>query len=90
MELGNNQVFILRYAVLVAIIFTSLILLGEMRIDVYISLYILAYYILIAIHSPFNKVISRRLNIVSVILFIIFIIIVAIRVIEILFPTVLI
>jgi|Deesub1362B_J571_1020462.scaffolds.fasta_scaffold00003_85 hypothetical protein len=89
MELSNTQHFILRMAILVSITFTALILLGEARLDVYISLYILIYYILLALHSPFNRRISRRLNVISVVLFIIFMVIVALRVIAILFPSVL-
>lgn len=58
--------------------------LGEVRVDVYISLYILEFFILYAIFSPVGVRADKALRILSYIYFIIFIIIVTYRVLEIL------
>ena len=75
--------FILSYsfAFLATIIFGFL--LNENRVDLYISLYILEYFVFSAIYGV------RLSTTLNIILFIIFMIIVAYRIIEILFPGVL-
>ena len=64
------------------VIFTAL---GEKRLDVYISLFILEYFIVLALHSPLKEGVRLHFNIISIVLFIIFSLIVAARVIEILY-----
>jgi len=79
--------YMLIYVTMTAITTTILILLNELRVDVYLSLYILEYYILRAIISPASAETSLSyLKIIDYIFLIIFILIVAYRVIEILFP----
>lgn len=65
---------------------TILLLLGENRVDVYMSLYILEYFILRALYHPMPEDISRRLRIIDVIYIVIFGLIVTYRVLEIIAP----
>lgn len=75
------------YSISVAIATTILILLGETRIDVYLSIYILEYYICRAlITSGSIGEGAKLLKLLDYIFFIVFIIIVSIRVLEILAP----
>lgn len=75
--------FIISYSIAILITVISGFLLNESRIDLYISLYILEYFVFSAIYGV------RLSTVLNAILFIIFMIIVAYRVIEILFPGVL-
>lgn len=84
--LSNRGKYLLEYSILVFITFSSLILLGETRIDFYVSLYIVEYFVLTLLHSPFGPVIEKRLAKLSYILFSIFVVIVTYRVLEILYP----
>jgi len=85
--IGIKSKFILIYSVLIAITITSLILLNECRVDVYISLYILEYYILRALMSPASPELKATyLKILDIILMVIFMVIVSFRVIQILYP----
>lgn len=88
-ELRNRQRYVLSYAIAVSITIIIFVFLGEVRVDVYISMYILEYFIFTAIYGPFPRKVEARLRLISVILIIIFSIIVTYRVIEILFPHVL-
>ncbi len=85
----RTSVFIISLATAIASISTILIVLGELRLDVYISLYILAYYVLRALFSPFPRAVDRRLRVSDVLFFIIFSVIVAYRVLLIIAPEVL-
>jgi hypothetical protein len=85
----RTSIFIVSLATAIALISTILIILGELRLDVYISLYILAYYVLRALYSPFPRAVDRRLRISDVLFFIVFSIIVAYRVMLIIAPEVL-
>jgi len=86
-RVGVRGRYMLIYVTMVAITTTALILLNELRVDVYLSLYILEYYILRAIISPVSAEISLSyLKVIDYIFLVIFILIVAYRVIEILFP----
>lgn len=79
--------FLTYYSISIAISSTILILLYEVRIDVYISIYILEYYIFRAILTAgliWEGV--KLLKILDYAYFIIFIIIVSIRILEILAP----
>lgn len=81
--LKSKEIFVIIYSISIALTNTILILLGEMRIDVYISLYILEYYIYRALITPLPKKINRYLRFIDIGLFIVFSIIVAYRVIQI-------
>lgn len=86
-KLGVRGRYILIYTVMVALTTTILILLHEVRIDVYISLYILEYYIIRAIISPASAELTLSyLKFIDYLFLVIFIIIVAYRIIDILFP----
>ena len=88
-RLSHSNVFIASFSIAVASISSILILLGELRLDVYISLYILAYYVLRALYSPFPRDIDRRLRITDISFFIVFSVIVGYRVLLIIAPEVL-
>ena len=81
--------FVVSWAISIAITSTILILLNELRLDVYVSLYILAYYVLRALYSPFPRPVDRRLRVSDVVFFTVFSIIVAYRVLLIIAPEVL-
>jgi hypothetical protein len=53
-------------------------------LDLYVSLYIVEYFILTLLHSPFNYRVQKSVNILSFVLFGVFIVIVALKVLEIL------
>ena len=78
-----------RLILLMAILFSSTVVafsaLSEERLDVYISMFILEYFILVALHSPFKRKANLYMNIIGGILLTIFSLIVAFRVIEILY-----
>jgi membrane-associated protease RseP (regulator of RpoE activity) len=57
---------------------------GENRLDLYVSVYILEYFILTLLHSPFNPRTQKIIDITGYVLFAIFIIIVTLKVLEIL------
>jgi len=57
---------------------------GENRLDLYVSLYILEYFLLTLAHLPFNPRTRKILNAIGCLLFIAFIIIIGSKVIEIL------
>jgi len=66
----------------------TLILVGEKRVDVYIAVFILIYFIFLALYSPLPKEVERGMSIISKILITIFIIIVSFRILEIIAPTI--
>ena len=77
-----------RYIVSLAVAYmlTTVILsvYGEKRLDLYTSLYILEYFILTLLHSPFHPRAQRPINAIGYGLFAVFMIIVVTRVLEIL------
>jgi hypothetical protein len=76
------ELFTTLYTVLVILSTTSLCLLGEKRVDLYVSLNILAYYVSYALVRPgVGGVVVRALN---ALLLAVFLIIVAFRVYEVL------
>lgn len=84
--LSNIKILTIIYSILVATTSTVFIFLNEVRLDVYISLYILEYYILRALFTPLPIRVDRRLRILDISYFIIFSIIVTYRVLLILAP----
>ena len=74
------KLFLILLSILYSITFISLVILGENRIDAYISLYILIYFILYSVLSPIGVRADRLLTKLSYILFSIFIIIVSYRI----------
>jgi len=63
---------------------SALSALGESRLDLYISVYILEYFVITLLHSPLNPRTQRVLNVFGYGLFAVFMIIVALKVLEIL------
>jgi len=59
----------------------------ENRLDLYVSLYILEYFLLTLAHLPFNPKTAKTLHAIGYVLFVLFIIIIGHKVIEILFGT---
>jgi membrane-associated protease RseP (regulator of RpoE activity) len=57
---------------------------GQSGLDLYVSLYILEYFVLTLLHSPFNPRAQKIIDITGYILFVVFMIIVALKVLEIL------
>jgi len=57
----------------------------EIRLDLYVSLYIVEYFILTLLHSPFNPRAQEILDIAGYVFFTVFIFIVVMKVLEILF-----
>jgi len=55
----------------------------ENRLDLYVSLYIVEYFILTLLHSPFNPQAQKMIDVISYVLFAVFIFIVALKVLEI-------
>lgn len=62
---------------------------GESRLDLYICLYILEYFVLTLLHSPLNPKSQKLIDITGLVLFAIFAFIVAVKVIEILYGAIL-
>jgi hypothetical protein len=71
-----------------AIVYTlttaALSALGESRLDLYVSLYILEFFVIMLLHSPLNPRTQRVLNVFGYGLFAVFAAIVALKVLEIL------
>lgn len=67
---------------LTTVIFSAL---GESHLDLYTSLYILEYFILTLLHSPFNPKAQKIIDITGYALFAVFMIIVTMKVLEILY-----
>jgi hypothetical protein len=57
---------------------------GPSGLDLYVSLYILEYFILTLLHSPFNPRARKIIDVTGYVLFATFLIIVALKVLEIL------
>lgn len=76
--MNKNMLFNLILAVMIIITVTALGAIGESRLDVYISLFTLEYFIGLAVLRPRR----RTLDFLAIALLIIFIIIVGIRIIE--------
>jgi len=79
-----RDLMILELLTLYVITATSLIALGEVRLDAYISLYILEYFIVRALNRVEVRLVSRLLTVIDAVLFAVFAYIVAVRVLEIL------
>jgi hypothetical protein len=56
---------------------------GPSGLDLYVSLYILEYFILTLLHSPFNPRARKIIDLTGYVLFAIFMVIVALKVLEI-------
>jgi len=76
------NILLFMYTLLVVLSIISLYLLGEKRVDVYVSLNILAYYVSYAVARPSYT--SRPVRILNIALFVIFTLIVALRIYEVL------
>jgi len=66
-----------------------LALFNEVQLDLYVSVYIIAYFIITLLHSPLKPRPSRALDFIGYGLFVVFAVIVAMRVYAILFGTML-
>jgi len=80
--------FLIRLALAVFAALIGLIIIGERRLDVYIAVFILVYFIFLALYSPLPKEVEGKISLLSKILLMIFIIIVTFRILEILAPTI--
>jgi hypothetical protein len=76
------NLLITTYTLLTVISVISLYVLGEKRVDVYVSLNILAYYVSYATLRP--TIINRAVRFLNIALFIVFTIIVSFRIYEVL------
>lgn len=63
----------------------ALTFLNANQLDLFISVYIVEYFILTLLHAPFKPKIQKTLNLMGYLLFAVFIVIVALKVMEILF-----
>ena len=77
-----------RYVLTLSVVFSLIIILvtayGPSPLDLYVSLLILGYFVITALHSPMNARAERILNWLSAVLFAVFMLIVANKVVEIL------
>ena len=71
----------------VTFLFTNLVLgvFGQTSLDLYVSVFILEYFVLTLLHPNMNSKIQRFLNFLGVGLFVVFVFIVAVKVLETLF-----
>ena len=81
MTLDKNLLFNLVLAFLIYLTVSCFSALGETRIDVYVSMFVLEYFVCLALFRPRRRV----RDVLAYVLFIVFSVIVAIKVIEILF-----
>ncbi|RLE91955.1 MAG: hypothetical protein DRN04_11590 [Thermoprotei archaeon] len=82
--------FLTRLAISMFIALVTLTLVGEKRVDVYVTVFILIYFILLALYSPLPKEVEKGISVISKILITIFIIIISFRILEIIAPTIII
>jgi len=80
--------FLVRLALSIFAALIGLIIVGEKRADVYVAVFILIYFIFLALYSPLPREVEGKISLISKTLLAIFIIIVAFRILEILAPTV--
>jgi len=80
--------FLVRLALSIFAALIGLIIVGEKRADVYVAVFILIYFIFLALYSPLPREVEGKISLISKILLAIFIVIVAFRILEILAPTV--
>ena len=77
-----------RFVLTLSVVFSLIIILvtayGPSPLDLYVSLLILGYFVITALHSPMNPRAERILNWLSAVLFAVFMLIVANKVVEIL------
>lgn len=78
----RTSILVLVYAFLVVVSIISLYELGERRVDVYVSLNILAYYVTYAVIRPTYT--SRHVRVLNIVLFIVFALVASYRVYEVL------
>lgn len=71
----------------VTFLFTNLVLgvFGQTSLDLYVSVFVLEYFVLTLLHPNMNSRIQRFLNFLGVGLFVVFVFIVAVKVLETLF-----
>ena len=89
MKWPNSYKFLISYSFAVALTIMVFTALGEARYDLYLSLFILEYYVLMALFSPFRPAVETRLRRLGYAYLTIFILIVAYRVILTIAPDVL-
>ena len=82
--------FLTRLAISMFIALVTLTLVGEKRVDVYVTVFILIYFILLALYSPLPKEVEKGISVISKILITIFIIIISFRILEIIAPIIII
>ena len=80
--------FLVRLALSIFAALIGLIIVGERRADVYVAVFILIYFIFLALYSPLPREVEGKISLISKTLLAIFIVIVAFRILEILAPTV--
>ncbi len=80
-----NERYLLSTGAAYAITTLVLSLFNETRLDLYVSLYIIEYFIMTLLHSPLKPKTNRVLDLTGYALFAVFLVIVASRVTEILF-----
>lgn len=80
----NLQAFFLTYAILMFSTILMLSLLGEDRIDVYVALFALEFFMGSELTSPFSSALHRRKTLIEVMFLAVFAAIVVERIIEIL------
>lgn len=73
----------------VTFLFTNLVLgvFGQTSLDIYVSVFVLEYFVLTLLHPNMNSRIQKFLNFLGVGLFVVFVFIVAVKVLETLFGT---
>ena len=80
-----HEWYVLSLAVSFALATFVLSLFNETQLDLYVSVYIIEYFILTLLQSPLKQKTSRLLDYTGYVLFIVFVVIVALRVWAILF-----
>jgi hypothetical protein len=85
MKMRAYQWYLLSVAVSFSFTTFALALLNETQLDLYVSLYIIEFFVLTLLQSPLKPRTSRLLDFTGYALFAVFVVIVAFRVYEILF-----
>ena len=80
----NIVVFLIAYAAVIFATVFGLSLLGEERIDVYLALFAVEFFILSEVTSPFTPTEYHKIKIVGMMMIVLFIVIVVKRIIDIL------
>ncbi len=83
MELASKYILSLTLAYTLTTV--TLSALSENRLDLYISMYALEYFVFTLLHSPFNSRARKALDAIGFTLFAVFMLVVALKVLEILY-----